>query len=74
MARDHNHELDGKLHLGTCPMCDDIKSRYPAAKKEAEVEKALARHQAVAARSRLGRDAINRNNQGERHDQEADDD
>lgn len=53
----HDHDLDGKLH-DECPMCEEIKSRYPMAKKDQQAENALARHQATAEKSRIGRDQL----------------
>lgn len=55
----HEHDLDGKLH-DACPMCDEIRSRYARARVEQANEAALGRHQAVAERSRIGRDALAR--------------
>lgn len=34
MAEPHAHELDGKLHPDTCPMCALIADRYELARRE----------------------------------------
>lgn len=59
MARPHAHELDGKLHED-CAMCDLIRSRAIGAKADTAAEAALARHQKVAERQKLGREALER--------------
>jgi hypothetical protein len=45
----HNHPLDGHRH-DECPMCDEIRSRDPAAKRLADVERLARRYGKIADR------------------------